>query len=831
MSMPLDRSCIDHSGHPFVAMPLGGLGTGNMAICSDGALRQWQLHNIGNHIGDLPLSLFALRVSCVEPPLDEVRVLQTKISEHPQTSLTNDDFIPEWQKDIVQARGVQSVSFRSIYPEAWLDFYDDDLPLEVSLNAFNPLSPLDTEDSSIPAALFSFQLTNRSPYAVFGWLGASLLNAVGWDGVTPFDGTKNPLMGGNTNRVARHNEWTSLILENHNLDEYHPGQGDMVVSCDQPNAPVLRQYSSEAELFRFLETRAMGVPIEQPSGSMFIPQPHGPAEVVGSSRSGSTWAGMVAPRFDLQPGQSVEIRFAITWSFPNRYVNFGQFGPERPEFGPTKFWLGNHYATKYPSAADALSDVVRRWDELHERTRLWTGCLADSSLDPVSVERFAAQPSYLRSPSVFQSADGRWLGFEGVLGASTRMWNADIGGSCPLNCTHVWNYVQAAAAIFPQIERDMRETEFQVMQHPSGYIPHRVVVPTYLPQLWDEPIGGPTDPALDGMLGAVLKTLREVQRGAGLDWLTKIWPRLCKLMEYIQEKWDNQGDGFLHGIQPSTHDIDLAGSNTFMGTLYLAALRASEELAKLMNDEEVAHKARIAFERSRDAYESLFNGEYFEQRLEPGDNPNYQWVTGCLSDQLIGQWWAHVLGLGYILDSEHVKTALKSIVKYNLRDDFTGFDHGYRVYAEGSEAGLLTCTWPLGERPGVPTRYADEVWTGVEYQVASHCAFEGLNDLSSRITDAVWARYDGRRRNPFNEIECGDHYVRAMAGWSILEARAGVIPTLDGDLRIREGLPGAWPIVHRNGFGLLHRLDGKYSFEDRRGRFTGKLILESEERS
>jgi len=652
VTWPDDVRAAECDGAEFahLAMPLGGIGTGNLAICADGGLRQWQLHNIGNHGGALPGSFFALRVSRWEPPLDEVLILQASPRDSTDTPLVTDDVVPDWQRDLLSRHpGVARTTFCATYPVARVRYLDAALPLEVTLEAFNPLVPLDVDASSIPVALFTFRLVNDGEYPLHGTLGAAVQNAVGWDGVTPIDGVHAPGYGGNTNRLLRREGWTSVVLENGALPDDAPGAGQMVLAADDPQAAALTRWRHAGEFVTFLRSRALasGSPRLALAAGIADPQRHAPQSASGASPPGCTWhAGLGVP-FLLQPGQQRLIRVALTWYFPNRYVNFEQFGPDRPEWGRSRFWLGNHYATRYTDAQDVFERVRRDWYALREATGAWTGTLAGSGLDDAAVTHLAAQLATVRSPTCFRAADGRLFAFEGVLGASTVMWSGRYGGSCPLNCTHVWNYAQALAAAFPELERSMRETELETMQAPAGYVPHRVIAPIYLPQLWGEPIGGPDQPALDGMLGTVLKAYREYRAGAGIDWLRRYWPNLTRLLRHVDRTWNVDGTGMLCGVQPSTHDIDLTGRNPFMGTLWLAALRAAEQMALLLDDSEAASAYRTTFSQASESYDAaLFTGEYYAQRLLPGDNPDSQWGDGCLADQLIGQWWAHQLDLG-----------------------------------------------------------------------------------------------------------------------------------------------------------------------------------------
>jgi hypothetical protein len=409
----------------------------------------------------------------------------------------------------------------------------------------------------------------------------------------------------------------------------------------------------------------------------------------------------------------------------------------------------------------------------------------------------AAQAAAVRSPVCFRTRDGRFFGFEGGNGASTLADGRGAGGSCPLNCTHVWNYAQAVASLFPELERSMRETELLHMLHPTGFLPHRVVVPLDLPQFGDE-IGGPDLPALDGMLGCVLKVLRELRGGADREWLALLWPELRRLLDYVCDRWDAEGAGLLLGEQPNTYDIAFRGVDPFVGGLWLAALEAGARLAEVLGE---APLARALVERRRsgsDRYDELcWNGEYYHQLLRDEDDDSDQFGLGCLADQVVGQWWAHLLGLGYVLPRDRVREALRSIVRHNFRDRIGEIAHDGRVFADGDDPGLVLCTWPNGGRPAVPFPYCDEVWTGVEYHVAAHCLYEGLHEEAERILSGVHARYSGARRNPYNHVECGDHYVRALAGWSVLDALAGVGYDADSgtlELRAVPDFRGPWSV-------------------------------------
>jgi len=223
--------------------------------------------------------------------------------------------------------------------------------------------------------------------------------------------------------------------------------------------------------------------------------------------------------------------------------------------------------------------------------------------------------------------------------------------------------------------------------------------------------------------------------------------------------------------------------------------------------------------------ELLWNGEYYVQKVDETSQAaaKYQYGEGCLSDQLLGQWFAEVVNLGKLLPPSHIRTALRSTFRYNFRTSFEEFPNTQRIFAINDEAGLLLCSWPKGNRPALPFVYSDEVWTGIEYQVAAHMIYEGMVKEGTAIVEAVRARYDGRRRNPWDEVELGHHYARAMASWSLLTAFSGFhYSAPEREMRFR-------PRHRSDGFRCLFTAGtswGTYSQALNRPRLDARVMVE-----
>ncbi len=541
------------------------------------------------------------------------------------------------------------------------------------------------------------------------------------------------------------------------IDSQHPLWGNMMFSL---------KTQGKREPFICSQWRDFNYFWQSFSQSGRLPEP----ESLSPSEPGYTWNGSIAYPFDLSPGEKEEISFVLSWYFPNR-TRGNQYYWTLPLL-KYDHRLGNYYNNYFKNASDVTNYCIDNYSYLLSRTSQFHKDFFSSSLPPVLLEAISANIATLHTPIYIYLEDGTIGGYEGT------------DNCCPMNCTHVYNYAQTLPFLFPMWEQRIRYQElFYMMDKTEFYIPHRFIVPPTEPQLKNE-IGGPHHHALDGELGTLLKLYREYKMSPDKKWLEPIWHNAIKVFQHILEKHDPTGEGIIRGEQPNTYDTHLYGSNTFIGTLYLATLKAMENMLKELGspDPNLISECQKRFESGMKKYiETCWNGEYFINVFDAPDvspevyNQMNCYGTGCHSDQLLGQWWAHILGLGYLFPESYIKTTLNSIYKYNWRKDFHGHIQLPRRFAEDDEPGLLMCSWPKGGRPDSPILYCDEIWTGIEYEVAGLCIFEGDWDKTMEIVTGARSRYQGNRKNPWSEIECGGHYARAMSAYSMFLAGSGFL--------------------------------------------------------
>ena len=744
-----------------VAMPLGGIGTGSIAIGGDGLLKQWQITNTVRHNAFVPNSFFGVWTKPVGDPneLSVCRALiSPKVHDDPNfkpARAVSDHRVGVAAREMFEILpGVEKIVFNGEYPIAFLEFEDRSLPLNISLINYTPFIPLDPKNSGLPVIIFEFHITNKSNKPREVILVGNFLNFLGWDGIKVFKGTESLLFAGNINKAKRIGKWQAILMKTKTLQKTDRRYGDLIFAIDQSDAMMTTQWNNLKDFWAHFSR----------DGSF----PESKSEEM--SPVGETWAGSLGSRKILNPGEDMNVRFFIAWNFPNRVVDWIIDKEAIPDQN-TEFWIGNRYNEWFKNSAEVIKYIQENWNYLVKKTESFHEILFTSTLPPEVIISISATMSTIRTPSCFWIRDGSFHGFEGCHGASTGSYS---GGCCPLNCTHVWTYEFSLAHLFPSLERTMRETEFK-MQHESGYLPHRVVLPLYLPQLLKEGNWDMIGPAIDGMLSTILKIYRDFLITRDYEFLKKSWPFILRLINYIFDNYDKAMKGVIYSDQPNTYDCILYGINTIIGSLYLTALLACERISKELDILDWAEKFRKIYSSGQKILDfECWNGEYYIQKYDKALIKQHQYGIGCHSDQLIGQWWAFQLGCGYIFPPEHFNKAVESIFKYNFKETLEGITQTPRIFASPEDKGLMNCTWPYGDKPENPTLYSDEVWTGIEYEIAALCIYAGKINKALKIIQAVRERYDGSHRNPWNEVECGDHYVRAMSSWTLLHALTGV---------------------------------------------------------
>ncbi len=458
--------------------------------------------------------------------------------------------------------------------------------------------------------------------------------------------------------------------------------------------------------------------------------------------------GALGKTVSLQPGQAKTVAFVVAWHFPN--LELDKVGR-----------VGRHYTGRFEDAAAAAAHVAASIDSLYEQTHRWVETWYDSTLPYWLLDRAMANTSTLATTVCYLFEDGRFYGWEGV-------------NCCPGTCTHVWHYAQAPGRLFPEVERNLRRrVDFGIGMNDDGGISFRTMR------------GAGNRTAVDGQCGRILGIYRDHQMSADDALLRELWPKVRMAIEFMLAH-DPDRDGILDGAQHNTLDAAWHGQISFTSSLYIAAMRAGERMAREMADDEFADRCKAVADAGGTNILKLYNGEYFYQIEDPNHADEIAAGKGCYIDQVFGQTWSHWTNLGRLFDREKQLTALRSLWKYNFVPDVGPFREHFtrgRWYAKAGDAGLIMCSWPREQVDPVKKKhwqyqYFNECMTGFEYQAAAHMVWEGHDqpDLLQHglaIARAIHDRYDARLRNPYNEIECSDHYARAMASYGVYQAVCG----------------------------------------------------------
>lgn len=746
------------------AFLLGGIGTGNVSMGARGELRDWEIFNSPGKGNVSPYSFFAIR-TCSERGRVVTKVLESKI--HPPYAKA----FGLSSSKVAGLPRMDTSTMRGEYPFVWIDFEDKELPVEVGLEAFTPFVPLNANDSGIPGAIIRYKVKNISEQPIDICIVGSLANLVGFDG---YDIWRNVQLAGNSKNEYREEEVSRGLFYSSDLPSEDLQYGSMALMTSDKDVTMKTEWFKGGSFDGiqefwddFREDGRLEAKTTCSASGKELPSREKPK------------IGSLGIYHNLDPGEGRTFEFILAWHFPNRMKAWEDEGCS---CGSEKETIRNYYGSLFKDAWKVGQYLIKNTEKLERASRDFHRALFSSTLPCYVIDAVASNITVLRSPTCFRIEDGTFLGWEGC---------HDTRGCCFGSCTHVWNYAQTVAFLFPELEQSMRKVEFNLETNQEGRMAFR-----------SNQIFGKEKqnmlPAADGQLGTVIRLYREWKVSGNTEFLKGLWPKARKALDFAFSYWDSDGDFVLDAQQHNTYDIEFYGPNPLTNSLFYAALKAGAEMARSLQDIECAIRYENALkEGSRRMDELLWEGEYYIQKLDDINQYSYQHGRGCLSDQLLGQMLAHVTGLGYILPKNHVRKALLSIYKYNFRTSFSGHHNVQRTYVLNDEKGLLLCSWPKGGRPKLPFIYCDEVWTGIEYQVAAHLIYEGFIEEGLTMVKATRQRHDGYRRNPWNEVECGHHYARSMSSWALLLALSGFrFDMVEGTMSFR-------PVINKDNFSTF----------------------------
>ncbi|MBB6498765.1 GH116 family glycosyl hydrolase [Pedobacter cryoconitis] len=715
----------------YIGMPAGGLHAGTVYAGGDGRLWLWQIYNEtfeDSNEGIEPktvswndgTSLRKIRSrdgsAYIEPAIaDNLRILEqgfaVKIVVNKKTYL----------KELKEADW-DEVIFKPAYPMAIISYISKDFPVAVSLKIYSPFIPLDEESSSLPATILRLEVENKTHSPV-------TVSILGWmeNGVNKLSGKENT--GKRKNTVISTSKAVKIHSEFEGTIKDATDTGTMCFTLHH------KQAKAQSAINVWPVT-------EEHFGLNFID--------VATVEAPEKLVGGLSLSGEIDPGQSFYADYSISWHFNNLNLKLKKLVKDAQD--------GYYYAVRFKDANEVSQYLENNFQKLTDNTELWCTTWNNSSLPHWFLERTFVNIGTLATANTYRFADGRFWSWEGV-------------GACAGTCTHVWQYAQAVARIFPELERDLRERVDIGLgfKEESGAILFRGE--------------NETSPAIDGQAGTVLRFYREHQMSKDDAFLSTNWPKIKKAIQFMLDQ-DKNGDGMTDTPMENTLDAVWEGEIAWIVGLCIAAASAGHAMAVEMNDARFAQICERYVAKGRSNMEKeLFNGEYFIHRPDSvqGRQKLGSYNT-CHIDQVYGQSWAFQVGLPRVLNKEKTLSALKALWKYNFTMDVGPYikTHiGGRPYALSGEGGMVMNTnphneaKPFGENVGWQLGYFHECMSGFEHQVAAHLMAEGLVEESLILTRVIQERYHAAKRNPFNEIECSDHYARAMASYGTFIAACG----------------------------------------------------------
>lgn len=737
-----------------IAFPLSGIGTGGMSISGIGQLIDWELDGRANKGNCNEYTHFAIKAE------QDGKVIDARVLHGDLTADMNGTALASHHHSWGYGQGLNrttlaglphfsDVKFTGEFPFANINYYCEKMPAEISLMAYNPFIPMDEDNSSLPIAEFEWTIKNTAGIKTDFTLAFSAGN--------PFR-----ISQGGFSEYSSSGSLKSITLKSRDISRDASTYGELAVSTDRDDISY-QEYWYRSGWFDDVTTYWK---------EFITPGKLKNRHYDDNDRRGQLDIGdmcTLAAHISLNPGESAKIRFYLAWYFPH-FVKY--WDSKKP--------VWNHeYARRFSSTADVLGYYTSNREKLFALSSAFGKTLSEMTLPESCADAASSCLCVLKSPTCLRLENGEFWAFEGT--------NAH-DGSCEGTCDHVWGYQYALPFLFPRFARQILETDYTFNMKDSGEMMFRTMLP----------LGSPKTnfrACVDGQMGCVIRFYREWKFSGDNEWMKKLWPKVKKSIEYAwspenKDRWDPDKTGVISGRQHHTLDMELFGPNSWLTGFYLAALRAGAEIAEYLGENDTAEEYSSICERGQKYLEEeLFNGKHYIQKIDLRDKSvlapfaeggginaywnseteelKYQIGEGCVIDQMLAQWHANLCGLGEIFNKSHCRTAAEYLYKHNylsMRDIF----NPCRIFAANDESGTVICTWAQDEyKPRIPIPYTEECMTGFEYAAAGLMLQNGLIDEGITVINAIRDRYDGKKRNPFAEIECGSSYARSMAAFAL----------------------------------------------------------------
>ena len=733
-----------------ISFPLGGIGTGCIGLAGNGELKEWEIFNRPSKCTRNGYSHFAIKASYANKNI--VKVLHgDTIEDLMGTACASNGhygfgYGPRGNS-LAGFPHFKNVVFDGSFPIAKLSFSDDDFPAVVRLCAFNPLIPHDEFNSSLPAAFFEWEIENITNENIHFALACTACNPA----------------ASTLNERVREGDLSGILLKSADLNDNEIGYSDICILTDHNDTAVQEYW--------YRGGWKDGCTIYWKNFSSLERMPKR-----SYSEPSKNDHGTVVSYVDIPAEAKARICFVIAWNVPVA-ENYW-----KPRTNERNTWR-NYYAIQFENSYETAKYALKKFDLLRDKTVLFENALQSCTLLPSVKDAISANLSVLKTPTALRLEDGSFWGWEGC---------TERAGSCYGSCQHVWNYAYAIPYLFPRLERSMRENTLHYALLDSGATSFRINLPLKKEMSTERA-------CLDGQMGEVIKCYREWKFSGDSEWLKKHSESIFKMLEYAwseenPDKWDADMDGVLEGRQHHTLDMELFGPSSWLEGLYLLALDCGAEMASFLGDKKRSELYSKLYESGKMwMNEHLFNGRYFNQSIDLSDKSildrfdasdvywseetkeiKYQVADGCIIDQMLADWHAVLVGKNGVFDTDKKRTALKNLYKNNYKPSMRSVVNMWRNFSLNDEAGTVICSYPEGAKlPSIPIPYCEETMTGFEYALAGLMISEGLITEGEDIVKAVRDRYDGEKRNPWNEIECGSNYARSMASYALMSIYSG----------------------------------------------------------